>query len=396
MKDMEEVRKDFPLLKNFTYLDSASTSLTPKPVIESMSDYYYNYNANTGRGAYKIAIKAGEKLEETRQKIGKLINVSKNEVVFTKNTTEAINIIANGLKFENKDNIIISNIEHHSNLIPWLNLQPKIDIRIVNATKDYIVNPQDIKDSIDENTKLIAINHVSNAFGSVEDIVSISKIAHEHDAFLLVDGAQSIGHIPIDIKKLKPDFMAFPGHKGLLGPLGTGFLYLKKELANNIHPKNLGGGTVINVKEKKFTLDEVPYRFEGGTQNISGIIGLNTAIDYITNIGILKIKEYCENLTKELYQSLNAIKNIEIYGNPKNIHNIVSFNVVGLNHYDVAKILDENSDICVRSGFHCAIPGIKSLASENGTIRASIHCYNNLGDISKLADSLEDISKFLV
>jgi cysteine desulfurase/selenocysteine lyase len=392
MREFEEIREDFPLLKEFTYLDSASTSLTPIPVIEVMNDYYYNYNSNTGRGNYKIAIKSSTKLDDGRKKIAKFINGNPEEIIFTKNTTEAINIIVNGLNFKKGDNVIISNIEHHSNLVPWLNLN-NVELRIAKINDDYIVNPEDINDLIDENTRLIAITHISNVFGSKQDVEKISRIAKENDTLFLVDAAQSVGYTPIDINKIKPDFMAFPGHKGLLGPVGTGFLYLKKEIAESLMIKNLGGGTVKNIEGNSFTLEDIPYRFEGGTQNISGIIGLSKAIDYINNIKIENIEKYCNNLTKDLYESINSIENIEVYGNPKNIHHTVSFNLKGLNPYDISKILDETSNICLRSGFHCSIPSVRAVSPENGVIRASIHCYNNFEDIEKLYNGLKLISQ---
>ncbi|MDR2829998.1 MAG: cysteine desulfurase [Methanobrevibacter sp.] len=391
MREFEEIRKDFPMLKEFTYLDSASTSLTPIPVVEAMNDYYYNYNSNTGRGNYRIAIKSTAKLEDAREKIAKFINGNHDEIVFTKNTTEAINMVANGLRFEKGDNVIVSSIEHHSNLVPWLNLND-VKTKIAKINNDYTVNPEDVFDLIDESTKLIAISHISNVFGSMQDVEEISKIAKENSVLFLVDAAQSVGYTPINVKKLNPDFMAFPGHKGLLGPVGTGFLYLKKEIADDLMIKNLGGGTVTNIEGDEFRLEDIPYKFESGTHNISGIIGLSKAIDYINNIKIENIRKYCNKLTNELYEKIHSIKKVEVYGNLNNIHHTVSFNVRGLNPYDVSKILDETSNICIRSGFHCSIPSLQSIGI-NSTIRASIHCYNNFKDLEKLYDGLKLISQ---
>lgn len=399
MTSIKNIRNDFPILKNITYLDSASTSLTPKPVIGAIDDYYYNYNANIGRGAYKTAIKTGQKVENTREKIANLINASNDEIIFTQNTTSAINTVANGFSFEKNDNIIISNIEHHSNYIPWLNIENtndlSIDVKIAEADSDGIIDPLRIDELIDDNTKIVAITHVSNSIGSCQDIEEISKIVHEHeDIYLLVDVAQSIGHEKIDIKKFDADFIAAPGHKGLLGPSGTGFLYGKKESLEKLSPTNLGGGTITSLKNKDFKLEEVPYRFEGGTQNISGIIGLGRAIEYINNIGISKIKKHTQYLTRELYTLLSEIDNVILYGNLENIFNIVSFNIKDVNPYDVSKILDETENICVRSGFHCAIPSLNLINANEGTVRASIHCYNNLNDIKKLVDCVNELSKF--
>ncbi len=401
MISAEKIREDFPILKNITYLDSASTSLTPKPVIEAISDYYYNYNANIGRGAYKTAIKTGQKVESTRFKIASLINASEEEIIFTQNTTNAINTVINGYPFEKNENIIISDVEHHSNFIPWINLEKRsknnlsLDVKIANADSDGIIKPSKIRELIDNNTRMIAITHISNSIGSRQDINNISKIVHEYDdVYLLIDVAQSIGHTKIDVKKINADFIAAPGHKGLLGPTGTGFLYGKKELLEKLSPTNLGGGTVTNLKNKEFELENVPYRFEGGTQNISGIIGFGKAIDYINDLKISKIEKHSIYLTKELYKLLSEIDNVILYGNIDNIFNIVSFNIKNVNPHDVSKILDETENICVRSGYHCAIPSLDIINANEGTVRASIHCYNNLEDIKKLANSVKEISEF--
>jgi len=397
LKSIENIREDFPILKNITYFDSASTSLTPVSVVESMNDYYYNYNANVGRGAYRTAIKSGQKIEEVREKIANLINSSSNEIIFTLNTTSAINIVANGFHFEKNDNIITTNIEHHSNSIPWLNLEKNnnLSVKIAKATSNGIINPSTIGELIDKNTKLIAITHISNSIGTCQDIKEISKIVHEHeDIYLLVDVAQSIGHEKINAKDINADFIAAPGHKGLLGPTGTGFLYGKEELLNELSPKNLGGGTITNLKNHEFSLEKIPHRFEGGTQNISGIIGFGKAIDYINEIGILNIEKYCKNLTKELYDSLADIDKVILYGSLENITNIVSFNIKDMSPYDVSKILDETANVCVRSGFHCAIPSLNLIGANEGTVRASIHCYNNEKDVENLVENVKEIATF--
>ncbi|OWT33816.1 cysteine desulfurase [Methanobrevibacter sp. 87.7] len=397
MIDLDYIREDFPILNNIIYFDSASTSLTPIQVVDAMEEYFLEYNSNAGRGTYKTAIKTTTKIDQTREKLASFINCKKDEVIFTKNTTEGINLISNGFDFKKGDNIIISDIEHHSNFIPWLNLQKKgINIKIAKADKDGLVNKNTIYNLLDENTRLVAISHISNAIGSIQDIEGIEKIVHKNqckdgtNTYLLVDGAQSIGHINIDISKLNPDFMAFPGHKGLLGPVGTGFIYIKETNQDYIYPQNLGGGTITNTDFKDFKLEDGPQRFEGGTQNLGGIIGLGRAIDYINNIGINNIEEYDKKLTHNLYESLNSIDNIKTYGNENN-NSIVSFNIDNANPHDISKILDESKNICLRSGHHCAIPAIKHIGAKEGTIRASIHLYNNTDDIEKLVSALKEI-----
>jgi len=393
-----DVRADIPLLEEVIYLDAASTTPTPKPVVEAMCDYYYNYNANMGRGAYKTAIKATTKYENTREKLSKFLNCEFEEIIFTKNTTEAINTVANGFDFKKGDSVIISNIEHHSNFVPWLNLRKKgVNLKIVTADENGVLDPLDVEKAIDETTRLISITHVSNAIGSLQPIGDIGKIAEEKDVLFMVDAAQSLGHMKIDLKNINPDFAAFPGHKGLLGPLGTGFLYCRSEVVDKLYPTNLGGGTVLDVSENDFTLDAVPARFEGGTPNIAGIVGLGTAVDYIDRIGLSNIEKHAKKLTRYMFDGINRIENTICYGDPENIYGIVSFNINNINPHDVAKILDELKRICVRSGYHCAIPAVRHIGAYKlgGNIRASIHYYNTKEEIKIFVDTLAEISKFL-
>lgn len=391
------IRADIPLLEELIYLDAASTTPTPEPVIRAMCDYYHHFNANIGRGAYKTAVKATNKFENARERIAKFINAANNEVIFTKNTTEAVNIVANGLEFKKGDSIIVPNIEHHSNFLPWLNLKENgINLKIIKADKYGVIDASDVENAIDETTKLITTTHISNSIGSCQPIYEMGSIAEENDILYLIDAAQSAGHIKFDVKETKADFVTFPGHKGLLGPVGTGFLYCKNEIAENLKPMNLGGGTVSSVSEEDFVLESHPAKFEGGTQNIAGIIGLGAAVNYVSEIGIERIEKHSEKLTKYMYNEINSIDNTICYGNPENIHGIVAFNIDGINSHDVAKILDEIKNICVRSGYHCAIPAIKHIGADalGGTVRASVHCYNTKEEIEILAETVEEISKF--
>lgn len=391
-----DVRQDIPLLEDLIYLDAASTTPTPIPVVEAMCDYFYKYNANTGRGAYSMAVKATQKMAESRGKVAGFINALPEEVVFTKNTTEAINIVAQGLSFKKGDSLVVPNIEHHSNFLPWLNLKKKgVDVRVVKADADGILDPSKIEDAVDHTTRLITLTHVSNALGSRQDVEEIGKIAEEKGSLYMVDAAQSVGHIKIDVKKMKADFVAFPGHKGTLGPVGTGFLYCNPEEALNLESTILGGGTVSDVSESGYVLEEFPARFEAGTPNIAGFIGLGASIDYIKKIGLEKIEKHSQSSTRLLYDSLVELKNVTCYGDPQNIYGIVSFNINNMNPHDVAKILDEVKGICVRSGYHCAIPAIKHVGAyeKGGTVRASLHYYNTLEEIQVLADTVEEIAK---
>ncbi|MGZ7042970.1 MAG: aminotransferase class V-fold PLP-dependent enzyme [Methanobacterium sp.] len=391
------IRADIPLLEEIIYLDAASTTPTPEPVIRAICDYYHHFNANIGRGAYKIAVKATNEFENARKNIAEFVNAAKNEVIFTKNTTEAINLVANGLKFKKGDSIIVPNIEHHSNFLPWLNLKEKgINIKIIKTDKYGIINALDVEKAVDNTTKLITTTHISNSIGSCQPIYEIGKIAEENEILYLIDAAQSAGHIKLNVKETKADFVTFPGHKGLLGPVGTGFLYCKSEVAGELKPMNLGGGTVSKVSEEKFVLEPHPAKFEGGTQNIAGIIGLGAAVKYIDKIGIGEIEKHSKKLTKYMFDEINAISRTICYGDPENIHGIVGFNVENMNSHDVAKILDEIKNICVRSGYHCAIPAIKHIGADSlgGTVRASVHYYNTKEEVQILVETVEKISKF--
>lgn len=391
------IRADIPLLEDVIYLDAASTTPTPKPVVESMCDYFYNYNTNTGRGAYNLAVRATKEFESSRKRISKFVGSKPSEIIFTKNTTEAINLVANGLNFKKGDSVVVPNIEHHSNFVPWLNLKKQgVNLKLVEADQYGIIDPSDVLDALDSNTKLITTTHVSNAIGSVQPIKEIGEIADDNNVLYLVDAAQSAGHMPLDVKNIKADFVSVPGHKGLLGPIGTGFLYCNQEISEEIEPTNYGGGTVLDVNESDFTLETVPARFEGGTQNIAGIIGLGTAVDYLERIGMEKIQNHSKKLTAKLFKEVNDIENTIVYGSPENIYGIVAFNIDGVNAHDVAKILDEVKGICVRSGHHCAIPAIRHMGAYElgGTVRASVHYYNTLEEIEIFGETLREISKF--
>lgn len=393
-----DVRADIPFLEEVIYLDAASTTPTPQPVVDAMCQYFYHFNANTGRGAYRVAVQVTSKFEETRSKLARFINCSENEVIFTKNTTEAINMVANGYKFKKGDSVIVPNIEHHSNLVPWLNLKKRgVKVNIVKADKYGVVDPADVERAIDDSSRLIAITHISNSIGALQPVEEIGKIAEEKDILYLVDVAQSAGHMAIDVKKLNAHFMACPGHKGLMGPVGTGFLYCSQQVVEDLQPQNLGGGTVVQVTEDDFKLSESPARFEGGTQNIAGVLGLGAAIDYINEIGMEKIEEHGRKLTKKMFEGIDDIENSIVYGRPENIYDMVAFNINGVNSHDVAKILDEQARICVRSGLHCAMPAVKQIGAYEygGTVRASIHYYNTEEEINRLVEILKEISKFL-
>jgi cysteine desulfurase/selenocysteine lyase len=392
MFDPEHVRQDFPVLENVVYLDSAATTQTPRQVVEAMCDYFYTYAGNHGRGAHRLARETTNHYEDVRETVAEFLGGDYQHTVFTRNTTESINMVALGLEWKPGDNVVATLVEHHSNLLPWIRLKEKgVNLTVVTPGPDGVVDPKDIDAAITENTRLVAVSHVSNVLGSIMDVKEITKIAHRNGSLALIDAAQSVGHMPFHVSKLNCDFLAVPGHKGLLGPQGTGILYLKD--TDSIRPVYLGGGTVYEVSEDSYKLDEAPGRFEAGTPNIPGVIGLGRSVEYVSELGVADIERYEVSLAKAAAERLSEINNVEVYG-PVDRAAVVPFNVVGLNPHDVAMILDETRKICVRSGHHCAIPSIRFLQVD-GTVRASFAAYNIPEEVDLLVDTVEQIATTL-
>ncbi|WP_340819175.1 cysteine desulfurase [Methanolobus sp. WCC4] len=392
MYDVLAVREDFPVLSEVIYLDNAATTQTPKQAVSAMLDYFYKYAANHGRGAHRLARETTNRYEDAREIVASFLNMGVENTIFTKNATEGINIVSRGFPWKKGDHVIVTLVEHHSNLLPWMRLKEVgVDVTVVTPDIQGVVDPDDISSSINENTRLIAVNHVSNVFGSIQNIEKIASIARAHGVRILVDGSQSAGNLPIDIGSLDPDFFVCPGHKGLLGPQGTGVLYIKEP--EGIEPAFLGGGMVSSVTAEDFRMEPSPAKFEAGTPNIPGVIGLGRAVEYVTEIGVDKIEEHETSLAKEAASSLAEMDGVEVYG-PENRAGVVSFNVTGMNAHDVAMILDQTRGICVRSGYHCAMPGIGHLGV-NGTVRASFGLYNTEDEVETLVSTVSDITSLV-
>ncbi len=395
-KRVEEVRAEIPFLRTgIIYLDNASTTPTPQPVIDAMLEYFNEYSANVGRGLHLVTRRATEAFEATREKIARVINAKPEEIVYTKNTTEAINVVAQGFGLRKGDKVLTTVLEHHSNLLPWQRLERErgVKLELLRATRDCLIEVEAVEKAIDEKTRLIATHQVSNAIGSIQPIKSIGKLARERDVIFLVDAAQSVGHIPVDVQKLGCDFLAAPGHKGLLGPQGTGFLYAREDRLRRLEPLLLGGGIVESVGEHSSEFVKPPHVFDAGTPNIPGIIGLGRACDYVLEIGIERIAERERKLTEQMMK-ISDLENVEVYG-PRELERrggVVSFNIRGLGHHDVASMLDELAKIAVRSGHHCAQPTMRYLGVE-GTVRASVHYFNLEGEIGKFTMTLEQIAR---
>jgi len=393
MYDVNAIRKDFPILDHVIYLDNAATSQTPRPVVEAMNEYFFTYAGNYGRGAHRLARQTTEHFENSRETVAHFFSCEPANTIFTKNTTESINIVARGLEWAPGDHIVTSTIEHHSNYLPWVALRTQgVILDVVESTQEGIIDPGRIDTAITDRTKLITLSHVSNVFGSVQDIKRVIKIGRKNGILVLIDAAQSAGHLSLSAEELSCDFLAVPGHKGLLGPQGTGILILRDP--EGLRPTTLGGGAVEWVRGCEYELLEPPVRFEAGTPNIPGIIGLGRSVEYVNTLGVANVEKHVTNLAQGAAQKLSEIDDVTVYG-PKARTGVVSFNVGQLNPHDVSMILDETASICTRSGYHCAMPVLASLGI-NGTVRASFGAYNTAEEVEALAESVTLIATSLV
>ena len=381
-------KNQFPIFenqKNIVYLDSAATTQKPKGVIERINNFYKNENSNIHRGLYKLSENATKEYENSRKIIAKFINADNNEIIFTKGTTESINLLVYTIKEilpKGKNEIVLSEMEHHSNIVPWQQLE-KVSgykIKIIPIKKDLTLDYKAAKKIINNKTAIVSISLISNALGTINNIKEIIKIAKKYNAITIIDAAQAVSHIKIDVKNLDCDFLVFSGHK-TYGPLGIGILYGKYNLLEKLRPFNFGGDMIKSVSFKESKFLESPHKFEAGTQNIPGAIVLGEAINFIQKIGFNNIQKHEKNLLNYTYENLKTIKGITIY-NPKSSQSIISFNLKGIHCHDVAQILgDEN--ICIRAGHHCAMP-LMSRLGINGTCRISLGVYNTKEDIDKL------------
>lgn len=409
--DVGKIRRDFPILsrkirgKRLIYIDNTATSQRPIQVIRAMEEFYRTYNANVHRGIHTLSEEASELYEEAHKVVARFIGAKgMQEIIFVRNTTEALNIVAlsYGLGvIEKGDEIVISIMEHHSNMLPWIYLAERkgARIRVVDILDNHTLNYDMLAEIINEKTKIIAITQASNVLGTLNDIKKIAKLAREVDATLVVDGAQSVPHIPVDVRDIDCDFLAFSGHK-MLGPTGIGALYGREELLEKMNPVFVGGGMISSVSLQIDGRHDVewgvlPWKFEAGTPNIAGGIGLAEAVRYLENVGMQNIKEHEYKLTKYALEKLREGlgDNIDIYGPPPEERvGIIPFNIKGMDPHVVALYLDEYG-ICVRSGFHCAEPLHHRLGLEKGTVRASFYLYNTFEEIDIFVDALVEIFK---
>ena len=390
-----EIKIDFPILNDIIYMDSASTSLTPEPVLNVVLKYYREYNANVGRGVHRLSQVASQKYKDAHRKVADFIGANEGEVIFTKNTTDAINTVASGLKWKTGDKVVTTLLEHHSNFLPWLRLKSfGVELDIVKPDKNGKFNVSDFEEVIDDKTRLVAVTHVSNVLGTITPIEEISAICKKKNALLLVDGAQSVPHIHVDVRKLGCNFLCFSGHK-MLGPTGTGILWMKEDFFDRLEPLSFGGGMIDDVSLNGYELTKGYERFEGGTPNIAGVIGFGRAIDYLKKIGMDKIKDHEAKLTERLLEGLLEIRRVEIYGslNSKERIGLVYFNIKDLNPHDVALMLDEASNIMVRSEHHCCMPLMKYFGLKEGAVRVSFYLYNTEEEVDTFLETVKEIAK---
>lgn len=403
---MKRYKDDFPILQTtvnghpLVYLDSAATAQKPNPVIDAVAAYYRETNANPHRGNYDLSVRATEAYEQSREVIRKFIGAEKSEeIIFTRNTTESFNLLAYsyGMNFIGKgDEIVISILEHHSNLIPWQQVA-----KAKGATLKYLyinnegeIPDEEIENKITEKTKLVSITHVSNVLGSISPVEKIVKKAHSVGAVVALDCAQSIPHFGIDVKKLGVDFAAFSGHK-MLAPMGIGVLYGREELLDKMPPFFTGGDMIEYVYEQDFTAAPLPQKFEAGTQNVGGAVGIAAAAHYIEKIGYENIIKTETELTKYALEKLSTVPYITIYGKKNSVGRcgVISFNIKDAHPHDVASIVDAGG-VAIRSGHHCAQPLLRYLGL-NATCRASFYFYNTFEDVDILVENLKSVRKWL-
>jgi cysteine desulfurase/selenocysteine lyase len=403
--DVEKIRKEFPILHqkvnghDLIYFDNAATSQKPLTVINTLIDYYTGYNANIHRGIHTLAEKATKAYEATREAARQFINAKQTEeVIFiTRGVTEAINLVAHsyGRTFiEKNDDIIVSELEHHSNIVPWQMVcdQKEAKLKVIPVHDNGELDLDAFKKLLSEKTKLVVVNHASNALGTINPVKEMAKLAHAAGALILVDGAQAAAHLPVDVQDLDCDFYCISSHK-MYGPTGAGILYGKRELLEKMPPFFGGGEMIKEVTFAKTTYNDLPYKFEAGTPNIADVVALHPAIEFIQTLGKSRIAAHEHELLEHATSQLGGIKGVRLVGTAAEKVSIVSFVVEGIHHFDIGQMLDSRG-IAVRTGHHCAQPLMDRFGIE-GTVRASFAVYNTKPEIDKLVEGLDRVINFM-
>ncbi|HXW11505.1 MAG TPA: cysteine desulfurase [Nitrososphaeraceae archaeon] len=399
-----ELRNDFPILrkkingKELVYLDNASTTQKPNSVIDAITDFYTNYNSNIHRAVYQLAEEATALYEKSREKIANFIDASPEEIIFTRNTTESINLIAHSwarTNLKKDDGVAITELEHHSNIVPWQILSQEIGTRLeyVGIDENGFLDLEYLIDLISsKKVKLVSLSHMSNVLGTIVPIERIIKIAHENDIPVLVDGAQSVPHMPVSVKNLDCDFLVFSAHK-MLGPTGVGVLYAKKEFLEKMRPFMGGGDMIKEVFKFHTNYNEVPYKFEAGTPNIADVVGFGAAIDYLEKIGMENVRKHEIDLTEYALESILSMKYVTVYGprDPNYRGGVISFNIADIHPHDLATIMNDHG-IAIRSGHHCAQVLMQRL-DVPATSRASFYIYNTKEEIDKFVNAIKEAGR---
>ncbi|HLC36908.1 MAG TPA: cysteine desulfurase [archaeon] len=399
--NIEKIRQDFPILKRkingkkLVYLDNAATSQKPLQVINAITDFYSNNNANIHRGTYTLSQEASSMYENARKNTASFIEAEENEIVFTRNATESLNLAAYTLTRELKegDEILISKMEHHANLVPWqqLSKERKLKLKFIDVKKDFTLDYEQIPELISNKTKIVSLTHCSNVLGTINELREVEKLVHDNNSYFIIDASQSVPHFPVSVKKLNPDFMAFSGHK-MLGPAGIGVLYGKQELLEEMNPFLFGGDMVEKVTLMDSSWNKVPEKFEAGTPNIAGAIGLSAAIDYLNKTGMEKVFRHEKELLSYALEKLSELNEMKIFGPEKEKRAaVVPFTFAGIHSHDIAQVLDSEG-IAIRAGNHCAQPLMAELGLE-GIARASFYIYNSKEEIDLLAKGLMKAEK---
>ncbi len=407
--DVTDIRKDFPILsttnhgKPLVYLDSAATSQKPLYVINRVSEYYKTFNANIHRGLYELSMKSTEEYQRSKELSAKLINAeSYRDIIYCRNTTDAINIVALSWGEPNigkGDRILITDMEHHSNIVPWLMLAKRKKAILEHARlKDKsFVDMDDFKEKLEHGPKMVAITHASNVLGTINNAKEMARLAHKAGALVLIDAAQSVPHMPVDVKDIDCDFLAFSSHK-MLGPAGVGVLYGKDQLLESITPAIVGSDMIRSVTFDSADWNELPWKFESGTPNMEGGVGLAAAIEYLERIGMRRIREHEMKIARYALKRLEEVRGVKVYGpgvrDADKRGGVVSFNIAGAHPHDVATIFDSEG-IAIRAGHHCAMPLVNQVLDETSVARMSFYLYNMEEEVDRAVDAISKVRKVL-
>ena len=392
--DSEQIRQDFPILnrnsgdQRVVYLDNAATTQKPEQVIHRIEKFYREENSNEGRGLYNLATKATQAYKNSRKTVAEFIGADADELIFTRNTTESINLLAHSLQIDGK--ILIPELAHHSEQLPWREKAEREDLEIeFIPTRNHKTDVEALKQMIDDDTALVSISQVSNVFGTMAPIKEVAEIVHDHGALLMVDGAQSVPNMEVDVKELGADFLGFSSHK-MLGPTGMGGLFVKREHFERMDPYQVGGGMIKSVEKENVRYGEGPESFEAGTPNISGAVGMAEAAKYLENIGMSNVREHEIELAQKAIRQLETVEGITVYATDHS--SLVSFTSEYAHTHDVAEILNQYN-VCVRAGHHCAQPQMDSMDIPGGTVRASPYIYNTEEDIDRLVEAVKEVKE---